>query len=70
MRKDLKALIDDQNVSSISDFEDEDEDLWSTGPRSRCVFWKEVMKDVKKKGSKVVAGVRSQFANFEKTQPG
>ena len=40
------------------------------GSRSKCVFWREVMAEVKKKGSRAVAGVRGQFASFEKTQPG
>jgi hypothetical protein len=39
-------------------------------PRSSCVFWREVMAEVKKKGARAVAGVRGQFASFEKTQPG
>jgi hypothetical protein len=40
------------------------------GPRMSCVFWKELVKELKTKGSKGVKGVRGQFANFEKTQPG
>lgn len=67
MRRDLKALIDDDG--EIADDEDE-EDEESRGPRAKCVFWREMMRDVKAKGSKAASGVRSQFANFEKTQPG
>lgn len=40
------------------------------GPRARSVFWKEVKKEVKKKGTRAVVGVSGQFASFEKTQPG
>ncbi|KAG7444480.1 uncharacterized protein BT62DRAFT_900378, partial [Guyanagaster necrorhizus] len=38
--------------------------------RSNSIFWTEIMKEVKAKGSRAVAGVRNQFATFEKTQPG
>lgn len=86
MRKRLKALIDDieeepqsdedtnekQDVDSL--FGDEEEfngtNRGDRGSRSSCVFWREVMAEVKKKGSRAVAGVRGQFASFEKTQPG
>ena len=40
------------------------------GPRSRCIFWVEMMKEVRKKGMTNVVGVKGQFENFEKTQPG
>ncbi|KAJ7747763.1 RTC4-like domain-containing protein [Mycena metata] len=40
------------------------------GPRMRCLFWKDLVKELKTKGSKGVKGVQGQFANFEKTQPG
>ncbi|KAJ8695066.1 hypothetical protein PTI98_007685 [Pleurotus ostreatus] len=40
------------------------------GPRERCVFWAEVVKEYREKGSRAVTGVRGQFENFEKTQPG
>jgi len=41
-----------------------------TSQKARSIFWTEVMDEVKKKGSRAVVGVRGQFANFEKTQPG
>ncbi|KAF4569831.1 hypothetical protein EYR40_008811 [Pleurotus pulmonarius] len=40
------------------------------GPREQCVFWTEVVKEYREKGSRAVTGVRGQFENFEKTQPG
>ncbi|KAJ7030004.1 RTC4-like domain-containing protein [Mycena alexandri] len=40
------------------------------GPRMRCLFWKDLVMELKTKGSKGVKGVQGQFANFEKTQPG
>ncbi|KAF4610432.1 hypothetical protein D9613_006670 [Agrocybe pediades] len=40
------------------------------GPKSRCVFWKEFINEVKLKGLRAVSGVRGQFENFEKIQPG
>jgi hypothetical protein len=39
-------------------------------PRMRCIFWKDLAKELKANGSKAVKGVWGQFANFEKTQPG
>lgn len=42
----------------------------AAAPRDRCVFWKDIIKDVKEKGSRVAGNVKSQFANFQKTQPG
>jgi hypothetical protein len=40
------------------------------GPRIRCVFWREAMESVAQRGSRAIAGVRSQFLDFEKSQPG
>jgi hypothetical protein len=40
------------------------------GPRTRCVFWDEIMKAVKSRGVRGVVGVRGQYDSFEKTQPG
>lgn len=40
------------------------------GPKERSIFWKEVMKAIKKTGMRAVIGVRGQFSSFEKTQPG
>ncbi|KAJ6589952.1 RTC4-like domain-containing protein, partial [Mycena vulgaris] len=42
----------------------------SKGPRMRCIFWKDLLKDLKNKGTKGVKGVQGQFADFDKTQPG
>lgn len=40
------------------------------GPRASSIFWNEVIQEIKTNGLRVVAGVRGQFANFEKAQPG
>ncbi|KAJ8095113.1 hypothetical protein PM082_010332 [Marasmius tenuissimus] len=51
----------------------EDSDTWEVdaeSPRALCVFWQETLKEVKSKGSKVAANVKSQFLTFHKTQPG
>src|ERR1700722_24085 len=69
MKEALHALIHDASSSRSANGPDEDGN-GSLGPRSRSVFWREVIKEVEKKGSRVVAGVQGQFANFEKTQPG
>lgn len=65
MRTGLSAIVNDPGESW-----DDDSDEEQQSPRWRCVFWKELMKDVKEKGSRAAAGVRSQFSNFEKSQPG
>lgn len=71
MRERLEAIILDGkgNVSAMS--EDEEDDDWQArGPRGQSAFWMDLMKEVKKKGSRAVVGVAGQFASFEKTQPG
>ncbi|RDB15822.1 hypothetical protein Hypma_003620 [Hypsizygus marmoreus] len=65
MRDALKGIVEDCGVAAECD-----EEVIEQGPRMRCVFWGEVMREVKAKGSRAVAGVRGQFASFEKTQPG
>ncbi|THH29525.1 hypothetical protein EUX98_g4671 [Antrodiella citrinella] len=48
----------------------EDEELQKVRPRKGSVFWRDVVKNVKEQGSKQASGVRGQFSNFDKTQPG
>lgn len=55
MKPKLQPLIDD-------DRED--------GPRARSAAWNEIMQLVKEKGSRAATGIKDQFLNFEKTQPG
>jgi len=38
--------------------------------REECIYWTTVMKEVRKLGSRAASGVKGQFENFEKTQPG
>ncbi|KAF7296030.1 RTC4 domain-containing protein [Mycena kentingensis (nom. inval.)] len=40
------------------------------GPRRSCLFWRDMMKELKEKGTKAVQGVQAQFATFHKMQPG
>lgn len=68
MKDILKELIEDPAVELDAD--DPDDIFGDSSPKTKCIFWKEVIKEVKQKGSRAVAGVRGQFANFEKTQPG
>lgn len=72
MREALRDLIDDPGEVDAPDEsgQDTDSEDRKRGPKARSIFWREVMKEVKKKGSRAAAGVRGQFANFEKTQPG
>ncbi|KAJ7574386.1 RTC4-like domain-containing protein [Mycena floridula] len=48
----------------------QDHDGDEGGPRQRCIFWDEIIADVKKKGSNAASNIRNQFDTFEKTQPG
>jgi hypothetical protein len=38
--------------------------------REESIYWKVVMAEVRKLGSRAVSGVRGQFESFEETQPG
>ncbi|KAF8208626.1 RTC4-like domain-containing protein [Mycena galopus ATCC 62051] len=40
------------------------------GPRMQCIFWRELLEELKSSGSRRVSGVSGQFATFNKTQPG
>ncbi|KAJ7132394.1 RTC4-like domain-containing protein, partial [Mycena epipterygia] len=42
----------------------------SKGPRMRCIFWKNLLADLKESGTKGIRSMTAQFANFEKTQLG
>jgi hypothetical protein len=83
MKDELQALIEDPGGEREIDddvdddideverlFRDDDDGTKQKRPKARSIFWTEVMDEVKKKGSRAVVGVRGQFANFEKTQPG
>jgi hypothetical protein len=86
MRNVLRMLIEDPGDSDSGGVgrTEEVEDEWEIpfrdkktteirkqkGPKANCIFWNEVIQEIKVKGSRVVAGVRGQFANFEKAQPG
>jgi hypothetical protein len=68
MKKELVAIILDGDAPC--DDENPDADDKRRGPRSRSVFWREMVNEVKKQGSRTVVGLKGQFASFEKTQPG
>ena len=60
----------DHETNPEKDDDWEDEYLQVARPRKGSVFWRDVIKNVKKQGSKQASGVRGQFSNFDKTQPG
>ncbi|KAH7908596.1 RTC4-like domain-containing protein [Hygrophoropsis aurantiaca] len=71
MKKTLEAII----LNCDGGEDGDDDDLYErpnagTGPRERSIFWQEVQKEVRKQGSRAALGVKGQFANFEKAQPG
>ncbi|KAE9399197.1 hypothetical protein BT96DRAFT_820853, partial [Gymnopus androsaceus JB14] len=77
MKYHLEAIL--ENKSRSDDDSDENSDWQMPGPsqklkknstpRDGCVFWEEIITDIKEKGTRVAANVKSQFANFQKTQP-
>ncbi|KAJ7188773.1 RTC4-like domain-containing protein [Mycena filopes] len=77
MREDLESILADPGDPIVYGNDQDGEEKQQVGsqpgkkgPRMRCLFWKDLVKDLKMKGSKGVKGVQGQFANFEKTQPG
>ncbi|KAJ7125195.1 hypothetical protein C8R44DRAFT_134087 [Mycena epipterygia] len=78
MKRDLSHILTDPGDPIVYRNDDEKEKTQddetkphrSKGPRMRCIFWKDLLKDLKNNGTKGVKGVQGQFANFEKTQPG
>jgi len=72
----LKALIEDPGDDFMDDdgwevlLSEQTESKKKKGPKASSVFWTGVMDEVKKKGLRAVSGVREQFSNFERTQPG
>lgn len=69
MKDTLQRLIEDPVLESDADLDLFDGE-GNRNPKARCIFWKEIINEVKQKGSKAVAGVRGQFSSFQKTQPG
>ena len=57
------------DVPAIGDEEDDDE-LRKTRPRKGSAFWREVVKDVRKKGVIRNSGIGGQMSTFSKVQPG
>lgn len=55
MRRDLQQLIDDASAN---------------GARAQSPFWADIVDTVKEKGLRAATGLKDQFLNFEKTQPG
>ena len=71
MKVDLSLILADRGDPIIYKEEtDQPKPKRSKGPRMQCIFWKDLLKDLKNKGTKGVKGVQGQFATFEKTQPG
>ncbi|KAK7057639.1 RTC4-like domain-containing protein [Favolaschia claudopus] len=77
LKRDLLGILRDPGDPIVYGNEDDAEEPQppvnsqpNKGPRMLCIFWKDLVKELKAKGSKGVKGVHGQFANFEKTQPG
>ncbi|KDQ50722.1 hypothetical protein JAAARDRAFT_199716 [Jaapia argillacea MUCL 33604] len=70
LKEHLNELVMDDRKLSLDDIEKMEARGEDLGPRGRSIFWKEILKEIKKKGSRAVVGVKGQFASFEKTQPG
>lgn len=74
MEQELRELIDDGDSSlhvEVTNANIEDKGIYSaSGPRARCIFWRELMQEVKAKGASKATAVGNQFATFDKSQPG
>ncbi|KAJ7503057.1 RTC4-like domain-containing protein [Mycena galericulata] len=74
MKRDLAQILADPGDPIVygneANQKDRPEPQRPKGPRMRCLFWKDLVKDLKSSGTKGVKGVQGQFANFDKTQPG
>ena len=68
MKGRLESIILDGDASGWRS--DADDERKAKGPRRKSIFWREIMEEVKKKGSRAVVGVSGQFESFEKSQPG
>jgi hypothetical protein len=76
MKIDLEDIIADTGVAIVYNSQHEEnsdtreEEKSDCGPRMRCIFWKELLEELKSSGSRRVSGASGQFASFNKTQPG
>ncbi|CAK5282348.1 unnamed protein product [Mycena citricolor] len=72
MQHALRAILEDRGAAIVfgKNADESDSDEPHRGPRMQCIFWRDLLRDLKNKGSKAVKSVRGQFATFEKTQPG
>ncbi|KAH9924827.1 RTC4-like domain-containing protein [Amylocystis lapponica] len=75
LRDQLEEIVRDVDEEFLPgahrrDEDEEDEDRYAGCPRKGSIFWRDVVKSVRKTGSRQTAGVRGQFASFSKTQPG
>lgn len=71
----LREIVDDVDEeflpgSTRRETSDEDTRRCESRPRLKSIFWKDLTNDVKKQGSRKIAGVKGQFHTFNRTQPG
>ncbi|XP_006462139.1 hypothetical protein AGABI2DRAFT_119001 [Agaricus bisporus var. bisporus H97] len=82
LREDLRAIVDDPgpknvDVQALEGGKGGGEggmfmltNFIGKGPRLQCVFWREAMKAVLVRGTRALNGVRAQFIDFDRSQPG
>ncbi|KAH9921093.1 RTC4-like domain-containing protein, partial [Amylocystis lapponica] len=78
MRARLQEIVDDVDEEfqpgvthwTREDDDEEDEEKYAGRPRKSSVFWRDVIKSVRKTGSRRTTSIRGQFSSFSKTQPG
>ncbi|KAJ7178387.1 RTC4-like domain-containing protein, partial [Mycena crocata] len=76
MRGDLEEIISDMGekivyggiAPEVGQSMVENTETW--GPRMHCIFWRDVLKDLKLMGSRRFSGITGQLATFDKIQPG
>lgn len=62
-----KSNASEDETGEESDMNNEDSE---NRPRWSSLFWRDLVKRIRKAGSKKTAGIREQFSNFHKAQPG
>jgi hypothetical protein len=78
MKQDLEDIIQDPGDANMNAVIENDESgegplmtsFASKGPRMQCVFWREAMKTMMRRGQRAMTDVRGQFLDFENSQPG
>lgn len=72
MKRDLESILLDPGVPIDYGHSKElaDPIAGPPGPRMQCVFWQELIKELRESGSRQVTGTAGQLSSFENIRPG